>query len=321
MPIIEEAIAKFHTELPEEIQLSCEADEVMNPLKELEQSYGLVLSGLVVFVVVGDLMMEEIPDYIKTEFEFADTQAQKLALDLDQKIFKPLLDRINFLNEHPDKEMTLEQEKLYAENIFKKNLLAELDRDPLITASVNRQLFFILAQDLEFRKVLVQSLYENTELISANNITVDGEDLKPTINNWLKDFISRYGGNASDSVSVSAFLINSDNAKKLSNEERDKLGKIIKTYINLKFFPDSMPSDDNEDDDWQIIPYEPVYAEASVGDAEPAITKPEVAPIVNNQPVDDDTNILELKNMLLQYPEGSLERTAIEEEIKNLQNK
>lgn len=62
------------------------------------------------------------------------------------------------------------------------------------------------------------------------------------------------------------------------------------------------------------------------------VVKQEIKPVVKTTPIstpisastpiissDDDEDLIELKNMLLQYPAGSLERAAIEEEIKTLQ--
>lgn len=371
MPFIEESLEKFQFELPEEIQLTCDTREVVVAIKNIQDEFGFDLSDVVIFFVVGDMTLEEIPLYLENEYEIDKILAKKITDRLEEKILRPLTERVNFLNQHPEKDMTIDQEKIYAENIFKKNLLPELEYDPIIKAGVNERLFFILANDINFKKKLEQGMYENNELLTKNSIIIDGKEQRPTIGNWIKDFIAHYGSQAYNSVNVSAFVINSENGKKLTDEERRKLLDIIKIYTSIRFFPDSMP--DSDDDDWQIIPYEiekPVAIEKpstsnrslsiedkvipnsslelkastpvspisknqveSVAAAQPEISslvQPESSAVVMDQiiktaptlsEIGDDADLAELKNMLLQYPAGSLERAAIEEEIKTLQKK
>jgi len=317
MPIIEEAIEKFQNELPEEIQLTSEMPEILNPLKALGQSYGVDLSSMLVFLVVGDLTVEGIPQFAKDEFGFDNGTAKKFAQTFEEMIFRPLLERIEFLNEHPEKTMTLEQEKVVAENIFKKSILAEFGRNPILIDALNRRLFSILAGDIEFQKRLEQLLYENNEVVTKQSVTIDGQEQKGTIANWIKDFIAHYGSQAYDSVSMSAFLINSDNGKKLSEEDRKKVARVLRLYANVKFFPESMPSDNP--DDWQMIPASAPEG-ASVGEPKLEVvekTVQKMKPVEKAGP--SSPELLELKNMLLQYPVGSLERAAIEEEIKSLE--
>lgn len=346
MLTIEEAIEKFEQELPEEVQLLCGEPEVMNPLEAIEKTYNVALSPLIIFVAIGELDIDNFDAFLENEFELDQETRKKLAADLNEKVFKPLLTSIDFINEHPEKEMSIEQEKNYIESAFKNTVLTEINRNPLLIDAVNRRIFFVLANDNNFQHHLEQALYENGEKLTEKNIIVDGQEMRPTIGNWIKDFIARYGSQAYDSVSISAFLINSDNAKILTQEERDKLSKVIKLYTNLKFFPESMPSDDGTD--WQIIPYEKVAptTEPIVAENEskskpvpkpvpkpiilkPIPPKPAPTPVLTPTPApspvqsvtDDDADLLELRNMLLQYPAGSLERAAIEEEIHNLEKK
>lgn len=344
MITIEEAIEIFHYDLPEEIQLTCETDMVLKPLVELEERYKVILSPLVIFMVIGEVTSDDLLDYIENEFKFDEAKAKQLAVEFTDKVFKPLVDRINFINDSPDKNMTLEQEKIYLENIFKKGVLDELSYDAIIKEAVNRRVFFILARDFDFKKKLEQALYDNEEILTSQPILLNDQEVKPTISNWLKDFIGRYGSQAYDSVSASTFLVNSDNGKNLIVSDREKLSELLKLYVNIKFFPDSMPSDEGED--WQIIPYEEIkesddnkteeidnkkepkdktvktqsgLTEKTIKLNEDKVSTPPIVINDNNVLSTETDELLELKNMLLQYPEGSLERAAIEEEIKKLQ--
>lgn len=393
MLIIEEAIEKFNNDLPEEIRLSCSAPEVIKPLRLLESAYDINLSTLIIYFAIGELQFEDISDYIETEYNFNDVKAHALSREIEETILKPLLDRVNFINSLADKEMTLEQEKTIVAKMFQSNLMAEMLRPSIITDAVNQRILSILARELNFQNKLEQAMYENTETITKNPIIINGQSVKPSIANWLKDYISQYGSQTHDSMSQSAFLINSENAKNITLGERELLAKILKTYINIKFFPESMPSDNGEG--WEIIPVDdtieteksatitsvqniavkttspslasqsqtpkplakiptapplqknsdtpkpkisPVTTSPKVAISTPTPVKKPITPLpkppaktppmqsVRPSPItqptisaDSSDELLSLKNMLLQYPPHSLEREAIEEEIKKIE--
>lgn len=346
---IEQAVEQFKFELPEEVRLTCQSPEFARMLQEIGNAHKIDLSALLVYFAVGEVTLDKISEYLEREEGLDQAKAAEMAKELEEKVFKTLMERLDFLNENPDKDMALPQEKNYLERIFKNDLLRELAEDPVIAAAVNRRLFFVLARDEEFHKRLEQLLYENDELVTVKPIMIDGQSVKPTVSNWLKDFISHYGSQNYDSVSLSAFLINSENARQLSDEEREAVALVLKVYTNIKFFPESMPEDETGAS-WQIIPYEDEekklaeIAEQVSPPAEPAPPTPKpapaIAPIAKPVPAEpkpepkiepkietkappaaapaDSPELLELKNMLLQYPAGSLERAAIEEEIKKL---
>ncbi|QQS60148.1 hypothetical protein IPN41_03425 [Candidatus Falkowbacteria bacterium] len=396
MLIIEEAIEKFNNDFPRELRLSCSAPEVIKPLRALESAYDINLAPLIINFAIGELELDGIADYIETEYQFEKVKARGLSREIEETILKPLLERVNFINASPNKEMTLEQEKSYVVKMFQSNLRAEILRPAIITDVINQRLLFILARELNFKSKLEQAIYDNIEPITSVPISINGQLVNPSINNWIKDFITQYGSQTYDSMSQSAFLINSNNAKNLTPGERELLAKVLKTYINIKFFPDSMPSDDGEG--WEIIPVDEEVTEEVMPDEiintreevsevaerqtsfsesfKPVATKPAgetaqkrqeqviakpprvvstpktiistptpvkkpITPlakptprpspqqsqpprqVVSRSPVETISNesdeLLNLKNMLLQYPPHSLEREAIEEEIKKLE--
>lgn len=402
---IEEAVKKFNTELPDEIRFSCSAPEVMKPLRSLEAAYNINLAPLIIYFAIGELKFGDISEYIENEYQLDKNKVRTISKEIEEEILKPLVDRINFLNAYPEKDMSMAQEKNIAEQMFQQHLRVELLRPSIITQAINFRLFAMLSNELDFQQVLVRAIYENNEKITKNMIVVNEQSVEPTINNWLKDYISKYGTNSFDSITQSAFLINSENGKKLDDKERALLARVLKTYINIKFFPDSMPTDDGAG--WEIIPVEEdetaevvdrhqekseeinghTSASLNISDAEistkatipepvtipmepsiipkenssltqnkkntPSIPPPPPAmkrPVVVPPPVRSKTNeyipedkkstpfqdmsqsvdsaqsnkepldeLLNLKNMLLQYPPDSLERQAIEEEIKKIE--
>lgn len=393
--IIEDAVEKFN-KLPLELQLELGSDEFLRPLRSLEAAYNISLSAIVIYITIGDIQFKDLAKVLATDFSLSANVASRLAKDIQEKAFNPIIERLNFLDNDPDKAMTLEQQKNFAEKLLTTGLLLELRHDPFIVDAINQRLFFILARDENFHTQLERALYDNQEIVSKELISVNGENAKGTISNWLKDYISQYGSQTYDSMSQSAFLINSKNAKNLSAGERELLAKILKTYINIKFFPDSMPSDDGEG--WEIIPVDEeaeeelsIPSKSNTGEVSeevapaptlrpemiqpiavksvsqtvqhkdvlkrPRITqvptqakaplptpvpvKKPIAPIVKpvtssaaSQPLqpqqkvssapnvlngNESDELLSLKNMLLQYPPHSLEREAIEEEIKKIE--
>jgi hypothetical protein len=333
---IQEAIEQFKFELPEEIRACCQSPELHASIDELQKKYGVDLSPLVIYFAVGEVTLEQLGEYIRREYEIEEDAAKGLIKDLEEKVFKPLAERIDFINDDPDKAMTFLQEKNYAERMFKYALLRELNEDPIVASAINTRLLTILARDKEFHKRLEQVLYENDELVTAGTIMIEGQELKATVANWIKDFIAHYGSENYDSVSLSAFLVNSENARPLSDQEREGVSLVLKVYTNVKFFPDTMPDNDTGEG-WQIIPYEdpdqkineiikvteamPDLAE-KISDSQSSILTPQIpaASKITAAPssLSESPELLELKNEALQYPVGSLERAAIEEEIKRL---
>ena len=156
--------------------------------------------------------------------------------------------------------MTFEQEKTFAIKMFEESLIVKFKNHPLVIDAYNQRLLYILAKDLSFQKRLEQAFYQNNEKVSSKPIILNSQSVSSTVTNWIKDYISQYGGQTYDSMSQTNFLLNSENSRNLSIEERSVLAKVLKTYINIKFFPDSMDSDDSSD--WEIIPLEKTVVES-----------------------------------------------------------
>lgn len=303
--LIEEAVKKFNTELPDEIRFSCSAPEVIKPLRSLESAYNINLAPLIIYFAIGEIKFEEVSEYIETEYQLDKNKVRTISKEIEEEILKPLVERVNFLNAHPDKDMSLVQEKNIAERMFQEHLRVELLRPSFITQAINFRLLAILSSDLDFQQVLVRAIYDNTEKITKHSIVVNEEPVEPTISNWLKDYISKYGTDKYDSMTQSTFLINSENGKKLDNKERALLAKVLKTYINIKFFPESMPTDDGEG--WEIIPVDEAEVSDKIDISEDKTEETDyrnTMPVTKNTEFDIDTEIKEsvLNNPVSQMP-------------------
>ncbi|MFA5248026.1 MAG: hypothetical protein WC415_02145 [Patescibacteria group bacterium] len=210
------------------------------------------------------------------------------------------------------------KEKRDCDEIFNSNIAGFLSTEsPYIINTVNNVLLEILAGDKGFayRDQLFRALLSNEEKITTAPFVLEKKSAFGTIGNWLKDFIEQKGSGIFDNIVLGDFLLKSVNAKKLNDEDRELVKKLLILYRNLKFFPDSMPNEDGVD--WQIIPFE---KEEETGDLSEAKARLEKEKEIINQPaVERAKKIAELKTEADRYDSRGLERKMIEEEIKKLE--
>lgn len=332
---IEKSLEKFN-DLPEEIILSVDSDAVANKMKELEEKHQVELSSVIIFITVGDMKMEEIEKYLSIEFGLDNAKVRHIHEDLEKEIFNPLIRRLDFLNTNPAKDtITIDEEKDYLLNMFATDLLSELNNNPIIINAINLRIFNILKHDLNFKNDLENSLYKNQERITEKEFVLDKKKRSPSIENWLKNFIKEKGTASFDNVELTDYVVRSGNSKILSSEEKKIVRKLLLLYRNLKFFPESMPSDDGEG--WEILPIEEVSRDigkekSTLG---PPKTKEEkeieelqvegakyrggLEKLAIEEEVDKKKQIEDLRIEANKYKEGSLEKMALMEEIKKLE--
>ena len=136
-----------------------------------------------------------------------------------------------------------------------------------------------------------------------------------------------------NSLSISEFLGLSKNATNLSDLDKKILRALLNAYRNIKFFPDSMPSDDGTD--WAIIPLpeKNISLDESIDIANTQETEkiidPEMQPLKSSIKSDAEPKPANLENinkinqlqlMLKRYESDSLEAQAISEEIAKLKS-
>ncbi len=211
------------------------------------------------------------------------------------------------------------------------NILSDQLRDVLsetnqeILADLNGAIVYLLINKPDFGAKANKTLLASQEIITEKGIVVDGKLQPGTVERWLKDFISENGSEMFNVVVLSKYLATANNAKNLGENDRRLVRRLLKLYRNLMFYPDSMAGLKIEE--WEIIPMEkeakevPLRAKVAAATPTPAkpkaviIEKKEVAPAAPVKPADD------LEKMLSNYPAGSLERRALEQEIKKRQTK
>jgi len=202
-----------------------------------------------------------------------------------------------------------------------------------IMVEYNLLLMKLMVDEPQVKRDLELALYDNLEILTSQNFALNGKLSAPTISNWLKDFISKNGSDNFDNVILSRYIANSPNVKVLSNEEKEIVKKLLRLYRNLKFFPESQTSEDVEQ--WEIIPVKHDFT----GSVKPVkLTTPksaeekkadELSNLKDASSTDLEKKVLDeelgknkeaqrLMMMARKFPEGSIERRALEDEVKKL---
>ena len=261
---------------------------------------------------------------------------QKKAITEEEEFFKEQFKEDIYVPPKPKKKeftgdlrIDYNKEKQESINIFKeslKNILVNYEK--LEIDDYNSILVIAIAEDLLFRDNLLKSLFENNEKLTSAEFVLGEELHSPSIKNWLNDF-SKSSSSRIDNLSIVNYLVNSPNAKKISDEEKKYLKRLLYLYANLKNF-------DKNDikiplEKWRVLPEKnsdfkslsKIHKEvAQPKTLTPQIPKPQSVDSISSVKKTNATRLPrvdELRAMADKYPAGSLERKAIEEEIKRIE--
>lgn len=254
--------------------------------------------------------------------------------EIEDEKFK-LLDQL--IKKH--EELVNPEEEKNATIYLFQNHLADILKEGSRGAVVNLNggLVYLLFNKEGFKEEINKILLSSQEKLTHKEFVLDAKAHSPTVANWLKDFIKQRGSGMFDNVALADFVTNSKNAKNLDEQEKKLVQKLLQLYRNLKFFPESMPTDTGEE--WEIIPIDKeveTMQKARSVELPKIEQKKQEAKSITNYPAKDDgagklqiankkrkqeKKIEELKKIATQYPEGSLERKAVEEEMSKLKVK
>ncbi len=337
-----ECLEKFH-DLPEEIQAMVGGFEACFKVKNLEDDYQTSLSFAIILIAIGEMSIDDLPDYLNLKFSFDKIKGKELADKLEKEIFIPVLDLV------VANMQAAESEEAAAENQFgpivnmsdseKRELILKTFRSEIVSAlqaepnklkDFNITIFQAFNGDEDLVDKIESLLYNNQEKLSDHQIVLDGHPASPTIANWLKDFIKKYGSDLFNEVVLAEYLSQAPNIKQLRPSEKELVRKILKLYRNLVFFPESM--DGVMLENWEIFPVDRslltdnrdvladrknVNPSGHVIQAPPVTpTNSEAAEISEKQKV-----IFDLQKSLSRYAQNGLEYKAISQEISRLSKK
>ncbi|MCK4540568.1 hypothetical protein KAU09_05485 [Candidatus Parcubacteria bacterium] len=305
---------------------------------KLEVDY---LGDLIDETTINDFSFENLKNKLKQDLNLSDDEARQVFIDYLGKIFLPIDnyvkvgiqeevkrqggdvndykeyvdefkdeiegEKIKLVGELVDKYeevVDLDEEKRSAINIFENNLsyILKNGSDEAIF-NLNNGLMILLKNKKDFKEEISRSLFMNGELLTHEPFELDNKAQSPTIGNWIQDFIKVYGSGMFNNLALTKYITESKNAKCLPQEEKRIVQKLLRLYRNIKFFPESMPSDDGEG--WEIIP---INKELDVEISKKIIGPPKT---------EEEKEIEKLKQEETQFSEGGLEQLAIEEEIDN----
>jgi len=179
----------------------------------------------------------------------------------------------------------------------------------------------------ELKKTLLEC---NRAIINKNKY--QNINLPSTVSGWLKDYNANLGLGAVDKLARAQYFVNGENIKILNNEDREKIKILFEIYEKIK--APSSTSAGNEDDVVMIVNRQPiVFTEGNVEGISQDVFNI-IKSIKTDEIVEDNQNkdyynklspeqekkLKELEEIAEQFASGTLERRAVEEEIRKLGN-
>lgn len=155
----------------------------------------------------------------------------------------------------------------------------------------------IFAERDKIKEKIKNSLLKNTEIISKN-ATIK------TIAGWLKDYNVKLGMEIVDKLKRTEYLINLNRDKNINPVDLENIKKLFNIYESLKL---SSFTAEGFEEEIPIVLNNKLYIFRQ-GQLDPVLKL--------NIDLPEENNLNNLKQLLGQFKEGSLERKAIEEEIK-----
>lgn len=184
----------------------------------------------------------------------------------------------------------------------------------------------------EVKQKIRTALVKNNEKLTSQKFIINNEIKDATVANWLKDYQLQVGIGVADKLIKSQYLIKGENIKILSIEEKEKVKTLLNIFEKIKL--SSMTLEGLEED----VPIDEEYGKGIIVEGVPYLYKKDE---LENKYSDIAQKIIELrdkkdaneidrqippeldslKKEAAGYPINSLERKAIEEEIRQMEIK
>lgn len=263
--------------------------------------------------------------------------ARELENEFEEEVLRIMEEETNEYKEN----FNVVEESSYILDLLSHDLISIFECESFeASAGLNRGMIYLLFNEDSFKVDVLRKILNNKELIGKNKIQVENKQLDPSISFWLKDFIKTHGSGMFNDLALAQYLNNSNKTNTLSAQEKSLLGKIINFYKNVAFFPESFS--ELPPGRWKMFFFDSSEFEKEIedlvkGGARNSAAKKEVEsePFVDSLEDDNLTatasfkekketledevvsdEIKKLKEMLSNYPPSSLERKAIQDEIK-----
>jgi hypothetical protein len=171
-------------------------------------------------------------------------------------------------------------------------------------------------------------LIKNKARITKTNLILDNKEIAGTVDNWMRDYHIYLGLEPADRLKFAEYFINSANIKRATLEEKEKIKSLFNFYEKLKLSSNS-PRGFEEKVLMKINGKLQIWQDGRLEDLDPAAVKAvedlaargffkaERKGAVN---AGGNNQFEQLKQMAANYPIGSFERKAIEEEISKMES-
>lgn len=337
MDYILECLDKYE-ELPLDYKDVFASQETQNLINKLEAKFKVELSFLLILLAIEELYLEDVEEYLAKKFELEANKIDIIKNEISDKILKKAQAIFQKIEAKRQEEVINEKEIVLS--VFASNLLTIFKMPAGHIKGLNIIIFSLFNKDLLLEEKVINALYNNQELISQKTINLEGREVKASIANYLKDFIKNYGSEMPDNLVLANYLNSSVNVKKLSPQEKSILNRVLKTYKNLVFFPESMERIPMEN--WELI----ASSSKDAVEQKDALDDDNISALQKTKEViqtelKEDLNekdkevksaktrledlsfkdLDELNRMLKEYPLNSLEYRAIKEEINRLRKR
>lgn len=222
------------------------------------------------------------------------------------------------LNEAPLVVTDPESEKESAKQGFANYIVSVLDADDYaLKIDLNVRLITLLLGDESrtFQRELLDVLYQNTEKLTTNLISLKSEKVEPTVGNWLKDYVSFVGiDEVVSSIKKAQYFTQSENIKALTAEEKVRLEKLLDFYVNLKNFYDNVSKYDL--DEISIFPFTAKEQQDFLTDLESSSTVGEEAG-AESKPAEPKSIEGLLQEKVVEEKKVALEKDVISQKTRN----
>ena len=125
------------------------------------------------------------------------------------------------------------------EKHFLEALALDVNLIDLVIAKLELQFGVGLKENIN---EILSALRKNKQSLGSQPISIKGESVlvKPWIKNWLNDFIGSIKVKNPSQIEEADYLFNNQNAKSLSESDRETLGKLLTFYNTFKLYADGL---------------------------------------------------------------------------------
>lgn len=245
MSYYDECLKRFKL-LSDDLKNKIGSLEVLNKIQELEAEYEVELKFLVILVAIGELAIKDIPAYLVKKSGLDPEEAMEIKRELVNEVFYLILDDEQQANLEPTNRI---------KKIFQGNLFEILkNQDNAYKKTLNQEIILTLSDESLNQEELLKNLYANQEQLTSGEFILEEKREKPTIANWLKDFIKAGVIEKGIDFDRAQYFNKNKNFINLTISDRELIAKLLELFIRLKFFPEGLEKLPTED--WYIIPYD-----------------------------------------------------------------